>query len=97
MVATFFTEDGCRHRDPVGRDQRSLRDGFVPSSPRAERSEALGGTGRAARPREGAPGDRQRKAGEEEVKTETKSCAGKSSRACKANPCAVGGDPGSEA
>jgi hypothetical protein len=46
---------------------------------------------------EGAPGDRLRKAGEKEVKTEIESCAGKSSRACKANPCVVGGDPGGEA
>jgi hypothetical protein len=50
----------------------------------------------------GAPGDRQRKAGEKEVKgrnarAEFKSCAGNSSRACKANPCVVGGDPGGEA
>jgi hypothetical protein len=56
-----------------------------------------GRSARAARRVGGAPGDRLRKAGEKEVQTEIESCAGKSSRACKANPCAVGGDPGSEA
>jgi hypothetical protein len=52
---------------------------------------------RAAGARVGhAPGDRPRKAGEKKLKTEIESCAGNNSRACKANPCAVGGDSGAK-